>query len=281
MNHAASGRDTNELGMVPAKTALNELQIRARLASLAPFHHAIELPFGINSYDPIFRNRDRQSLGRTDSIKRHLWPRLLECFDGTLLGKRVLDVACNCGGFSFLAAESGASEVLGVDCEAHYIAQAKFLNEVLGEDRVEFKQAGLEELDPVSNGQFDVILFFGILYHLENPIEALKRISALARDMIVVDTSMMRLPYINRFIKRPMWTMKIVEPIQCEDVTTGLWRKSRHCQFYPNHEAVIQALKFAGFDDVRYLEPVAEGLEQRYYRGTRGVFIGRKSLVPR
>ena len=53
--------------------------------------------------------------------------------------------------------------------------------------------------------------------------------------------------------------------------------KTQHCQFKPNRLAVEEALRFVGFDDVEYLEPMAQGLEDRYYKRTRGVFIGRKT----
>jgi SAM-dependent methyltransferase len=256
--------------------ALTKERIEEGLKALAPFHHAIELPFGLNTYDRAYIREDRGSNGRLETIKLHLWPELMELYGGSLKGKRILDVACNCGGFSFLSAQSGAAEVLGIDSEEEYIAQAQFLKKVLDEEAVRFRTRRLEELSSSQLGQFDVTLFFGILYHVEDPIGALKKMAELTCDTIVVDTHVMKFPYINRLIKGPMWKMKVVEPIQDEDTTTGLWRRQKHCQFYPNKAAVIEALKFAGFEDVRFLEPKAKGLEQRYYRGTRGVFIGRK-----
>lgn len=253
-----------------------EQELRAEVAALAPFHHAIDLPYGINTYDPAYRASARQSAGRIDTMRRHLWPVLLDLFGGNLAGKRILDVACNCGGFSFLAAQSGATEVLGVDSEISYINQARFLKRALQDEKVEFQQVRLEDLTPEIHGEFDITFFFGILYHVENPIEALRRIANLTRDTIVIDTSLMRLPYIDRFIRRAMWTMKLVSPISHRDTTTGLWRKGRHCQFYPNKIAVLEAFGLVGFDQANYLVPAVQGLEPRYYKHTRGVFIGRK-----
>ncbi|CAN5230183.1 MULTISPECIES: class I SAM-dependent methyltransferase [Sphingomonadaceae] len=255
---------------------MTEAEMRSRILELAPFHHAIDLPFGLNTYDESLRGQDRQSLGRIDSMSKHVWPRLLEQFGGTLQGKRVLDVACNCGGFSFLAAETGADEVVGFDSEDRYIAQARFIQEARQENRVRFEIDQLENVSAESYGRFDVSFFFGILYHLEDPIGGLRRIASLTTDTIVIDTHLMRLPYIHRFLKMPLWGMSVVAPVEGKDTTTGLWRKARHCQFKPNLQAVVQSLKFLGFDDVEYLAPTAAGLEDRYYRRTRGAFIARR-----
>lgn len=254
---------------------MSEAEMRARLAELAPFHHAIDLPFGLSTYDGSVRNRDRESLGRIDSFKTHVWPRLLDHFGGTLEGQRVIDVACNCGGFSIMAAQAGASEVFGFDSEEHYIRQARFIQECRGQDGIRFEVEKLENVTAERHGRFDVAFFCGILYHLEDPIGGLHKIASLA-DTIVVDTHLMRVPFINRFLNKPLWNMKIVSPVEGPDTTTGLWRKTQHCQFTPNWQAVVHAMQFAGFDYVEYLEPTARGLENRYYRKTRGVFIGRK-----
>lgn len=254
---------------------MSEGQMRARMTDLAPFHHAIGLPFGLNTYDEAMRRQGRQSMGRIDSFTKHVWPRLLDHFEGTLSGKRVMDVACNCGGFSIMAAEAGADAVLGFDSEERYIEQARFVREARGEARVRFEVDRLENIDPDRYGYFDISFFCGILYHLEDPIGGLRRIAEVTTDTIVVDTHLLRIPYVHRFLKTPLWAMSVVEPVEATD-TTGLWRKARHCQFKPSRQAVEDALRLVGFDEVEYLEPVVEGLENRYYKRTRGVFIARK-----
>lgn len=258
-----------------SRQRMSEADMRSGIAKLAPFHHAIDLPFGLNTYDETKRGHERQSLGRIDSFKKHVWGRLLDHFGSTLKGKRVLDVACNCGGFSMLAADAGA-EVRGFDSENHYIDQARFVQAARGNSKVRFDVDQLENVSAERYGNFDISFFFGILYHLEDPIGGLKRVASLTSDMIVVDTHLMRLPLLHRLIKKPLWSMSVVEPVQGPDTTTGLWRKAQHCQFKPNREAVEAALRFVGFDDVEYLEPTAKGLEDRYYKQTRGVFIARK-----
>jgi SAM-dependent methyltransferase len=256
---------------------LTRPEMEVRLAELAPFHHAIELPYGLSTYDAATARHDRERT-RLRSLVDHLWPRMLQAYGGSLAGLRVLDIACNCGGFAIEAARAGAAEVVGIDVDPHYIRQAEFIRDALGYTNVSYRVARLEDLEVAEVGSFDVIFLFGILYHLADPIGALARISTLARDMIVVDTSLLRFRYVDKLVKWPLWRMKVV-PAMIEsdhDVTTGRWRTAASAQFYPNRVAVSALLRFAGFDEVELLHPTSPNLEPRYYQGKRATFIGRK-----
>jgi hypothetical protein len=56
-------------------------------------------------------------------------------------------------------------------------------------------------------------------------------------------------------------------------VTTSLWRRDRVVQFQPNETAVVELLKFLGFQKVSRLKPTLVDLEKRYYNGERGTFL--------
>lgn len=136
------------------------------------------------------------------------------------------------------------------------------------------------ELDPAKHGTFDLVLCFGILYHLENPVLAVRRISAVTRKVIVVDTSLMKVPIINRVLDRwPLWHMRRVSNpgTNATNITTSRWRPEDFCQFSPNAAAVTSLLEYAGFTNIVRLKPQARGLEKRYYDGRRATFIGIKT----
>jgi SAM-dependent methyltransferase len=262
----------------PRRRVLSRHEMEDQLTALAPFHHAIDLPYGLSTYDKATARHDRERT-RLRSLTDHLWPTLLEAYGGSLAGLRVLDIACNCGGFAIEAARAGAAEVVGIDVDAHYIRQADFIRDALDMENVTFRVARLEDLDEAEIGSFDIVFFFGILYHLSDPIGALQRISAIASDMIVVDTSLLRFRYIDNLVKWPLWRMKVV-PAMAEsdhDITTGRWRTTKAAQFYPNRIAVREALRFVGFDRVDMLSPTCPALEKRYYQGKRATFIARKT----
>ena len=87
--------------------------------------------------------------------------------------------------------------MLGIDIEPNYIEQANLVKEAVDLNNLDFKQLDLMELNPSKHGVFDLVLFFGILYHLENPVLSLRRISAVASNVLAVDTTLMKVPIIN------------------------------------------------------------------------------------
>ena len=201
-----------------------------------------------------------------------MWPPLLEACGGSLEGKRVLDVACNCGGFSLEAAESGADYVLGIDVTPKYIEQANVLKRAFSADNVDFDLISIEDLDPDRVGTFDVVLNFGILYHLENPVLAMKRLSAVATDVMVVETALDR-----DGGERSSWRMDILEPVEDADriASTGLWRTGEVCQLFPTGQAVEHLLGFLGFTQVSKLDP-PEDIWRPFHDGRRAAYLARR-----
>jgi tRNA (mo5U34)-methyltransferase len=107
-----------------------------------------------------------------------------------LSGKRVLDIGCAEGYFTFLA-ESRGAEVVAIDS---WPRQGFFLaHEVLG-SRAEFHHASVYDLDPEKFGLFDVVFFFGVYYHLKNPVLALERIASVTKEWALIESQIMLPP---------------------------------------------------------------------------------------
>jgi 2-polyprenyl-3-methyl-5-hydroxy-6-metoxy-1,4-benzoquinol methylase len=251
---------------------VNEQEIKNEVRRLAPFLHAIDLPHGLSTYVPELSRRDIERT-RLPNLVAHAWPALLERCGGSLEGRRVLDVACNSGGFSVEAAKSGADFVLGVDVVDRYLEQAQLVKRALGLDNVEFRQLAAEDLDPSVTGTFDVTLCFGILYHLENPVATMKRVAAVTEDIMVVDT---KLDPSNP--TEPYWRMMQRGPPLPDAVgaSTAQWIDRWICQFTPTARAVEELMHFLQFPQVTQLEPAAT-FEDRYRMGERATFIAARS----
>jgi tRNA (mo5U34)-methyltransferase len=255
--------------------AMSEEQLRGRIRELAPFHHAVELPYGLNTHLPEMAHRDVERT-RVDSLMRHGWPQLLQACGGSFRGRRVLDIACNSGGFSVEAVKAGADYVLGIDIVDRYLEQAQFIKEALEYDNLEFRKIDVFDLAPeITGGPFDVVLCFGILYHLEDPIRGMKAMANLATHAMLVDSNLMRPRYGSRFFRdRPLWRMEVVGVGKTTNETTNLWRQGLSCQFSPTERAVLDLLGFLGFEHSRFLPPTESNLEPRYYKRSRGTFLG-------
>jgi 2-polyprenyl-3-methyl-5-hydroxy-6-metoxy-1,4-benzoquinol methylase len=94
-------------------------------------------------------------------------------------GKRVLDIGCRDGLYSFEAETRGAAVVVGIDNDLSRGA-VELAIPARG-SKVEMREMNLLDLTPDTFGLFDVVLFPGVLYHLRYPFEAMRAI----RDVLV------------------------------------------------------------------------------------------------
>ncbi len=254
--------------------AMTEDQLRERVRELAPFHHKVELPHGVSTHLPEMAHRGVERT-RVDTLMRHGWPQLLKASGGSLRGRRVLDCACNCGGFSVEAIKAGAEYVLGIDIVDRYLEQAEFIKQALGYDNLEFRKIDVADLSPeTAGGTFDVVLCFGILYHLEDPIGDMRAMANLASHAMLVDTKLLRPKYGSRFIRnRRLWRMEIAGASKTFSETTSLWRQGLVCQFTPTERAVLDLMSFLGFQRTEFVAPKEKNLEPRFYKRERGTFL--------
>ena len=105
-----------------------------------------------------------------------------------LRGKRVLDIGCWDGWFSFEMERRGA-EVVAVDCwdnPRFHEMHAAF------NSRVEFRQMDVMEISPGTVGRFDIVLFLGVLYHLKHPLLALEKVCSVTKELAAVDSYVLR-----------------------------------------------------------------------------------------
>jgi tRNA (mo5U34)-methyltransferase len=101
-----------------------------------------------------------------------------------LRGKRVLDIGAWDGWFSFEMERRGA-EVVAVDSarQQTFFEAKKLLN-----SKVEYIVEDVCHLSPRDIGYFDIVLFFGVLYHLKHPLLALEKVCELTTDFACIET---------------------------------------------------------------------------------------------
>jgi len=102
----------------------------------------------------------------------------------TLSGRRVLDIGCSDGYYSFVCEGRGA-EVVAVDNESSLLADGRRngfqVAQALRNSSTRYEVQDVHALDPAQLGLFDVVLFVNVLYHVENPMLALQRIASVTR----------------------------------------------------------------------------------------------------
>lgn len=104
-----------------------------------------------------------------------------------LSGKSVLDVGCNAGFYSIEMRRRGA-DVVGIDTDERYLAQARFAAETMGYPDIQFHGLSVYDVGKLGR-QFDLVIFMGLLYHLRHPLLALDLIRQhVAGDLMLFQT---------------------------------------------------------------------------------------------
>lgn len=103
-------------------------------------------------------------------------------------GLSVLDIGTTNGGAAFICERRGARRVVAVDIADQdwfgFAAIRKFLG-----SSAQHVRGSIYELPQLLGEQFDVVLFWGVLYHLRHPLLALDNVRRLARGAVSVETA--------------------------------------------------------------------------------------------
>ena len=103
-------------------------------------------------------------------------------------GLRVLDIGTRDGFFAFECERRGA-DVTAIDYVTADVTGFEVARELLGSE-VEFKEENVYNLSAERYGQFDLVLFLGVLYHLRDPMLALDAIREVSRGRLIVETQL-------------------------------------------------------------------------------------------
>jgi SAM-dependent methyltransferase len=190
----------------------------------------------------------------------HFMPFVLESQADGLNGKRVLDIGCNSGFWSFQFALLG-SEVIGIDARPELVQQANLIKSITGIENVDFRVLDFWDLSPENlGGTFDVVLNLGVLYHLAKPVEALELTRSLAKKTIVLDTALFssELPLL-----RMMWE----EPFDKRNAA------SSGVVAWPSKSALELLFRHAGFSDWFEVPVRSRDLPEDYLTKQRATWI--------
>ena len=99
-----------------------------------------------------------------------------------------LDIACNQGWFSSQLAVRGARQVTGIDIRKSHITMANSIKDLTNLPNLNFQVKDFFDIDADSGKKYDLVLFLGILYHLDNPLQAIRKIRSLTKNICVIET---------------------------------------------------------------------------------------------
>jgi 2-polyprenyl-3-methyl-5-hydroxy-6-metoxy-1,4-benzoquinol methylase len=99
-----------------------------------------------------------------------------------LRGKTILDIGCWTGGTSLLLAAMGA-EVFAIEEVRKYADSINYLRDAFGIDNLKVEKRSLYSLDNQEfYDRFDMVIYFGVLYHVSDPVLSLRIVFNCLKD---------------------------------------------------------------------------------------------------
>lgn len=213
------------------------------------------------------------------SREQMIMPFIDRLFPGSLAGKNCLDVACNEGYFSHLLYRRGAA-VRGIDIRELNIQRAQAVQTYYGLDpkRLAFSVEDFLHNQDESDS-YDLTLFLGLLYHIENPMGAIRILHRITKSICIVETQLTRqnTPIVSGWghVSAAKELPASLAVLQEEDMLENRLASLGSLSFIPNAAAVRQFLFSAGFSQVLQIH-AQPGLNAQYANQDRGVFVGIK-----
>jgi tRNA (mo5U34)-methyltransferase len=186
-----------------------------------------------------------------------------------------VDIACHQGYFANLLARKGCRDVLGLDVRTEHLDDARLMAQACGLTNMRFAQADINSVDATTHGTFDISLMLGLLYHIENPVGALRTARALTRRACVIETQVT--PNMTgvvdwgsyQFQRTMIGSLALIDEMGVTDnpesSTTGI------C-IVPSYEALVWMLRAVGFRRVERIMP-PEGAYEQLASGKRVMVI--------
>lgn len=216
--------------------------LRAKIAAIPFWYHRIVLPDGVTTpgWAPMAPEAYR--------------------IPQDLTGLRVLDVGAWDGYWTFEALARGAKEVLAIDDfsdtldESMNVPRAKWetfdlCRAALGysEDICDRREMSIYDISPETVGMFDVVFFFGTLYHLRHPLLALDQMAAVCTGSIFVESAICddysAYRGLGQGYNSHQMVMEFYPDKQLGDNATNWWAPTLDC--------LGHMVRAAGFSDVQ------------------------------
>ena len=145
-------------------------EVRAEIATVPHWYHQIEVRPGIVT----------PGINHSAAVLGQLY------LPDDCSGLRALDIGARDGYFSFELERRGA-DVIAVDYMPAAGTGFAVASRLVG-SRVPYLHENIYNLRPETLGTFDLVLCLGLLYHLPDPVRALRLIRSLTRSRMILET---------------------------------------------------------------------------------------------
>lgn len=192
------------------------------------FWHRIKMPNGIYTPGEVIHGPDGGD-----------WPTTRFGMPENLTDKTVIDVGAWDGFFSFEAEKRGAKSVFAVDVHQNTYVNSKgtegfeYAKKALG-SKVQFMYYDIEDAPSAIN--FDLVLCYGVLYHIKDPLRAIEHLYMLTAPggQCIIETAVCS----DRFYNSEIALLEYIPRLKGDPFN----------YYYPNRAWVAAAAGEAGFN---------------------------------
>lgn len=202
-----------------------------------------------------------------------------EHFRGRLDQIRCIDIGCHEGFYSVAMARKGMREVRGIDVRTSSLEKARFVSAALGLSNTIYEERNCEDLGP-DTVPYELCLFLGVLYHLENPILCLRNISRITNEVCIVETQVV--DEVDGYAEwgAREWTRPYHGILALIDESGEFYNRNAETgaspvATCPSPKALHFMLRQAGFRRTEIIEPPRDAYEQ-HRRGKRVICAAYK-----
>lgn len=176
-----------------------------------------------------------------------------------------VDIASHQGWYSVQLARMGCRQVVGVEPRSQHIDDSRLISRALGLDNVRFVQSDIDGLAEADVEPADIVLMLGLIYHLENPVGAIRAARALCKKVCLIETQVG--PHVSGMLD---WgNHEFVRPIKGNfsvidetDETHAPEASLGGICLAPSPETLLWIMQKVGFHSVRLVMPPQDGYEQ-------------------
>jgi ubiquinone/menaquinone biosynthesis C-methylase UbiE len=189
-------------------------------------------------------------------------------------GKTALDIACHEGFYTLVLAEYFA-KVVGIDKNEHSLTSARKMGLFLKKSNISFQYLSVEEAP--ENLKSDFVLCYGLIYHVENPLQILRKLANMTIKTLCIETQILPFSISYRVEDGSYMNMRDMKGMfaLCPDYPSSKEGGITEFALVPSQDAVIYLLKNFGFSKISLYTPVQGDYEQ-FVRGSRIILFAEK-----
>jgi tRNA (mo5U34)-methyltransferase len=185
-----------------------------------------------------------------------------------------LDISCHEGFFSHVLSEY-LPAVTGIDKNEPTLVKARQITTLLERTNIRFRNVALESLG--AEDAADFVLCYGLLYHVENPIEIFRALSRVTKKALCIETQVLPFQIAGNVEDGSyQWQRGLQGTFgMCVDYSERPEGGMTNIALIPSLDALRFLLNQFGFSSVSLFKPEPSDYEQ-FTRGHRVILLAKR-----